>query len=171
MAAENLLITGTVGVGKTTVAEAAGQLLAGREVPHAVIDLDQIRLLWPSPDADRFNLAIELRNLASLAANYRDAGAQRLVLAGVIERRSDLAEYERACGGAVVVVRLLGAASTIEQRLSMRHMHSPEELAWHLARRAELDSILDAAQVSDADIVIAERTPTVATEVLQLAGW
>jgi hypothetical protein len=170
--AANLLITGTVGVGKTTVAETVGWLLKERTVPHAVIDLDQIRLFWPHPEGDRFNLGIELRNLASLAANYRAAGAQRLVLAGVIERRSDLAAYERACGGSVFVVRLLGAPLTVEQRLRTRHLDSPEELAWHLARRAELDSILDAAHVSDADIVIAERPPrAVAAEVLQLAGW
>ena len=93
--AENLLITGTVGVGKTTVAEAVGRLREERSVPHAVVDLDQIRLLWPSPDADRFNLAVELRNLASLARNYREAGAQRLIMAGVTERRSDLARYGR----------------------------------------------------------------------------
>lgn len=172
MTAETLLITGTVGVGKTTMAEAAARLLAARAVPHAVIDLDQIRLLWPSPDADRFNLAIELRNLASVAANYREAGARRLVLAGVIERRSDLAEYGHACGGSVFVVRLRGETSTIEQRLRMRHSDSPGELAWHLARRAELDSILDVAQVSDADVAIADRMPAdVAAEVLQLAGW
>lgn len=172
MSSDVLLITGTVGVGKTTVAEAAGQLLAQRGVPHAVIDLDQIRLLWPSPDADRFNLAIELRNLASLADNYRQAGAQRLVLAGVIERRSDLAAYERACGGSVFVMRLLGTASTIDLRLRTRHRDSPEDLAWHLARRSELDAILDAAHVSDADVVIGEREPAeLATEALRLAGW
>lgn len=35
-----LLITGPVGVGKTTVAEAVGDVLATAGVPHAVIDLD-----------------------------------------------------------------------------------------------------------------------------------
>jgi hypothetical protein len=34
------LITGTVGTGKTSVADAAGDLLAGARLPHAVIDLD-----------------------------------------------------------------------------------------------------------------------------------
>jgi adenylylsulfate kinase-like enzyme len=43
MTAETLLITGTVGVGKTTVAEAVGRMLAERAVPHAVVDLGQIR--------------------------------------------------------------------------------------------------------------------------------
>lgn len=172
MTADALLITGTVGVGKTTVAETAGQLLARRGVPHALIDLDHIRTLWPSPDGDWFNLAIELRNLASLATNYRAAGAQRLVLAGVLERRTDLAAYERACGGSVFVVRLLGAASTIEQRLRTRHHDSPEDLAWHLTRRSELDAILDAAHVSDADVIIDDRTPAdVAAEALQRAEW
>ncbi|GAB2821190.1 DUF397 domain-containing protein [Lentzea nigeriaca] len=44
-----LLITGPVGVGKTTVAEAVGDVLAAAEVPHAVIDLDWLRCFRPSP--------------------------------------------------------------------------------------------------------------------------
>jgi adenylylsulfate kinase-like enzyme len=40
------LINGTVGVGKTTVAEAVGDLLAGSGVSHAVLDLDWLRQPW-----------------------------------------------------------------------------------------------------------------------------
>jgi len=73
-----LLITGTVGAGKTTVADSVGDLLVLRSIPHAVVDLDQLRLSWPSPAGDRFNYAMEIRNLTSVTANYRQAGATRL---------------------------------------------------------------------------------------------
>jgi ribose 1,5-bisphosphokinase PhnN len=89
----------------------------------------------------------------------------------VIERRADRAEYERACDGSVVVVRLVAATETVDQRLRTRHHESPDALAWHLARQAELDSILDAARVADADVVIGGRTPKeIAADVLQLIG-
>ncbi|MET8756910.1 hypothetical protein [Lentzea sp. NPDC004782] len=44
-----LLITGPVGIGKTTVAEAVGDVLAAASVPHAVIDLDWLRHCTPKP--------------------------------------------------------------------------------------------------------------------------
>ena len=40
-----LLVTGPVGVGKTTVASAVGDLLATAEVPHAVIDLADLTVI------------------------------------------------------------------------------------------------------------------------------
>lgn len=43
-----LLINGTVGVGKTSVAEGVGGLLTDAGVPNAVIDLDWLRQSWPA---------------------------------------------------------------------------------------------------------------------------
>jgi adenylylsulfate kinase len=63
-----LLITGTVGVGKTIVAAKVGEALADRHTAHAVIDLDCLRTSWPAPPDDPFNLAMELRNLTSVAS-------------------------------------------------------------------------------------------------------
>jgi len=65
-----LLITGTVGSGKTTVAETISELLVERGMTHAVVDLDQLRLSWPPPVGDRFSYALELANLRAVAANY-----------------------------------------------------------------------------------------------------
>jgi hypothetical protein len=167
-----LLVTGTVGVGKGTVADAVARLLADRGIAHALVDLDQIRLLWPPPESDRFNLAVELRNLAALAANYRAAGAQRLVLAGVIERGADRVAYEQACGGRLCVVRLCGELSLIQRRLRERHRDDAGQRAWHLERCLELDAILDQACVSDADVDIGGRTPLqIAADVVSLALW
>lgn len=41
-------LNGSVGVGKTTTAEAVGDLLAERGIPHAVIDLDVLRRVLPT---------------------------------------------------------------------------------------------------------------------------
>jgi Ni2+-binding GTPase involved in maturation of urease and hydrogenase len=47
-----VLITGTVGAGKTSVAAAAGSILAEARIPHAVIDLDALTQSWPAPPDD-----------------------------------------------------------------------------------------------------------------------
>ena len=69
VSAATIIINGTVGVGKTTAASALGRLLEENGVAHAVIDTDEIRRSWPAPPGDRFNLELQLANLAALSAN------------------------------------------------------------------------------------------------------
>lgn len=69
-----LLITGTVGSGKTTVAQAIGGLLVDQRTAHAVVDLDELRRAWPPPTEDRFNHTLELVNL--MAPSQRTIGGQ-----------------------------------------------------------------------------------------------
>ncbi len=64
------------------------------------------------------------------------------------------------------------APAVLASRLRDRHLEEPAELAWHLDRAPELDAILDAARVADADVATDSRTPMdVAGEVLRLIGW
>ncbi|NGY57606.1 AAA family ATPase [Lentzea sp. NEAU-D13] len=162
-----LLITGPVGVGKTTVAEAVGDALAAASVPHAVIDLDRLRQRWPSPADDPFDLELELRNLSAVARNYAEAGAHRLVLAGVLERRADRSRYAAAAGAKLTVCRLKADLSVIRKRLVARHHDSA--LQWHLNRAEELEKIFAEAWVEDfvgdADQPVAEVAQDVVT------GW
>ena len=50
-----LVITGPVGVGKSTIAAQAAWLLRQADVPHALVDLDRIEQSWPVPADDRGN--------------------------------------------------------------------------------------------------------------------
>jgi broad-specificity NMP kinase len=171
-ATATLLITGTVGSGKTTVADHIGELLIKRGVPHAIVDLDQLRRSWPSAAGDRFNSALALQNLSCVATNYWSAGARRLVLAGVIEQRSEVLDHEAAVGCAVTVVRLRAQDGVIAERLRARHREDPEGLAWHLDRAPELDAILEQAAVADAEVDTTGRKPVeLASDVLTAAGW
>ena len=63
MTARALLISGTVGAGKTTVADAVGDLLSARPIPNAVLDLDWLSRSWPCPPGDPFNVSMRLRNV------------------------------------------------------------------------------------------------------------
>lgn len=144
-----LLLTGTVGVGKTTVAEAVGDLLRDDGVPNAVIDVDWLRAAWPAPPGDPFNGGLALRNLAAVTANYLDAGAVRLVLAGVLETEEDRAAHAAVLGMPLVVVRLVADASTVRERLLARHPDESSSQAWHLARAGELHAIQETSAVED----------------------
>ncbi|WP_201760907.1 MULTISPECIES: hypothetical protein [unclassified Nonomuraea] len=168
--AEALLITGTVGVGKTSVADAAGDVLTDAGVPNAVIDVDWLRRAWPAPPDDPFNGALTLRNLRPVTANFLAAGARRLVLAGVIESHADRAGYAEALGVPLTVCRIHAALPEVHRRLAVRHTHDPGSLDWHLKRAGELASILDAAEVADYTVDAAAGSPAqVAAQVVE--GW
>ncbi|QNE34047.1 phosphotransferase-like protein [Leifsonia shinshuensis] len=137
-----VFLNGTVGVGKTSVAGALSDL---ETRPHAVIDLDEVRRFRPAPAGDPFSLELQLANVAALTANYAAAGAELVVIAGVIESRADAERFRRAVGGSATFVRLTADAAVIEGRLRARHGDDADGLAWHLARAAELTAILDSA--------------------------
>lgn len=167
-----LLITGPVGVGKTAVAEAVGDLLAGAAIPHAVIDLDWLACYWPSATDDRFNFALQLRNLRSVARNYLDAGADRLVLAGVVESRAGRERYAEAIGVDLAVCRLRADLAVIRQRLIRRHGSGDDDgLRWHLRRSRELEQILDLAGVEDFTVTADRPVADVAKAVATATGW
>lgn len=171
-AVDVVLLSGTVGAGKTTTAHALSDLLLEGGVRHGVVDLDEIRLLRPPPEGDRFAHEVELANLRDLARNFRAAGASRLVLAGVVEEAAEVARYRDAVAGQLLLCRLLVGAEAAAVRLRHRHAREPEARAWHLHRTGELDAILDGRPFEDVRVDTTHRTPTeVAGEVARLAGW
>lgn len=167
-----LLISGTVGAGKTTAAEAVGDWLRAQAIPHAVIDLDGLRNSWPSPPGDRFNVSIELANLAAVAANFLGAGARRLVLAGVLEEPAMRRRYSEAVGLPLCVARLRIDVSLVHQRLIRRHADDPAALGWHLHRSGELHDVLQSAggedYIIDTDRLTVEQT---AAALISAVGW
>ncbi|MGC4191483.1 MAG: AAA family ATPase [Thermomicrobiales bacterium] len=156
-----IVITGPVGAGKSTTADALSDLLGRRNVPHAVVDMDYLRWAWPAPADDRFNSRLGFRNLAAVARTYREAGAQVLVLADVVETPDDRARYEQAIPGArVTIVRLRVPLDLVSARLHGRE--SGEHLAWSLTRAPELEGIMDAAGIGTApgDLIVDVGTQT-----------
>lgn len=160
-----VFLNGTVGVGKTSVADAISDLHAP---PHAVIDLDEVRRLRPAPAGDPFNLELQLANVAALTANYGAAGAQLVVVAGVVESQEDAERFRRAIGSPATFVRLTADAPVIERRLRVRHRDDPAGLEWHLARAVELTAILDAAGIQGEEVdTSADDVEAVALRVLR----
>lgn len=107
-----IIVTGPVGVGKTTVAGEMGLHLLDAKVPHATVDFDQLTACYPRPtDDDRWGTKLGLMNLAALWKNYERSGARRLLIARVLESRSELDGFRGAVPGAdILVVRLRAGA-------------------------------------------------------------
>jgi len=165
-----LLITGPVGVGKSTIAAEAAWLLRQADVPHALIDLDRIEQCWPVPADDPWNERVSHRNLACMWANFRQAGADRLIFARVLETRSLLRRVTAAVPGAqVTVVRLRAPLAVLQERIRSREAGDPD---WFLGAAAHTAEVFERAQVED-HLVDNENRPAavVAEEVLHRVGW
>ena len=160
-----LLITGPVGVGKTTVAEAVGDRLAEAKVPHALIDLDWLSSCWPAPADDPFHFDLQLRNLEAVVRNYVAAGVHRVVLAGVVESRADRERYAEVIGAKLDVCRLKADLSVLHQRLVRRH-HDEADLRWHLNRAEELEMLFAASWIEDFVVSADQPVAEVAQDVI-----
>jgi hypothetical protein len=165
-----LVLSGTVGVGKTTIGEEIHDVLSEREIPNAFFDLDALRYQWPPTSPWNADLLVE--HLAALWPNLARRDVEHLVLAGVMETPADLDRIREALPPtAVSVIRLIAPAEVRTGRLRSRMQPGPA-LDWHLARTAELDAILDASAVDMRTVVNGDRPPReVAVEVLDRVGW
>jgi cytidylate kinase len=164
-----LIITGTMGAGKTTVLGEASDILALRHIPHAAIDLDALGLAHLPAGAS--NDSVMYRNLESVCKNYASHGVNRLLLARAMEDRIEL-ELCRAIVSATntVVCRLTANIETMQQRVKMRELGVSQRE--YIARVAKLDVILDRARLEDFTVASENRSPTdVAHETLVKAGW
>jgi hypothetical protein len=166
-----LVITGPVGVGKTSVAFEVSERLDAAGVAHALVDVDTLRWCYPRPPGDPFRLGLALRNLAAIWPNFRVAGARRLVLVDVVEAREQLARYGAAVpGAAFVVVRLRASSPVLAERV--RRRETGAGLERHLRRAAALAATMEQARVEDLLVETDGRTPgEVAEEVLRRSGW
>ncbi|MCH8207082.1 MAG: hypothetical protein IH956_08765 [Chloroflexi bacterium] len=145
-------------------------LLEEAEVAHAAIDLDCLSIMYPAqkPRGERLMFA----NLAAIWPVYAAAGAKRLLVARVVEDRSELQQYREAVPGAEPIVCLLTAPiQTMQERVRIREPGMIQAKA--VARAAELDRILEHARAEDftVDNGPGRSVTEVARDVLSHAGW
>ena len=135
------------------------------------MELEDIARFWgPWPGEGGTRPDIAYRNLAALWANYRDGGADRLLLSLLMEQRADLERVHEAIPDATIaVVRLHAPLAVIEQRIRAMERTDPEQevsAARWWATRLERSTFADHVVDSGA------RPPReVAAEVLHLLGW
>lgn len=168
-----LLVTGVVGVGKSTVADAIGGVLSGAGLVTAVVDTDTLAQFGPPPEhgglrASSFYDHLKCANLAAVWANFRAAGARFVVVSAGIDSASSRSRYAGSLAGCEVqVVRLTAATDTVRQRLCDRA--GGADIERYLAMLAEQEATLEAAE----DFTVVNERPAVmvASEVIARAGW
>jgi hypothetical protein len=168
MTVKVLVLSGSMGAGKTTVLGEASDLLAARAIPHAAVDLDAMTAVLLPEDAAR---QLTTRNLAAVFENFVSAGIERVLLAVAVESRRDLEALSAAMSHPeLVVCRLLARPETMERRVRMREPGMQQEA--FVARSRALDAILNAAKVEDFTTPNDDGdVSAVALDVLRRAGW
>lgn len=118
-----LLITGTIGVGKSSVADEVFEILKEQLLPVALINLDEFGYAYPHPNDDPLNFRLRLKNLASVWINYKEAGVSGLIIPFVIKDQAQLDHFHQAIPGAqLFVVRLDAPLAVLEERIRNRPM-------------------------------------------------
>jgi hypothetical protein len=168
MANNLLVISGSMGSGKTSVLGEASDLLTANDIVHAAIDLDAIGAAY-LPAAPSGHL--RYRNLAAICRNYAAEGVTRFLLAGAIE---DAQELDRICLAAEaatpIVVRLTAALETMQQRVRARETGMLQSR--YVERVAVLEAILDGAHLESMTITNEGRSiADVARDLLVHAKW
>lgn len=164
-----LIITGSMGSGKTTVLFEASDILASRNIPHAAIDLDALGTAYlPAGVQDK---ELMYRNLRSVWENYAQVGVKRLLLARAIENREELECCREAVRAeSVDICRLTASIQTMEGRVQSREMGALQNS--FVARVAKLNAILDCARLEDFALSNENRSVTdTALEMLTHSGW
>jgi hypothetical protein len=164
-----LIISGSMGAGKTTVLAEASDLLALRHIVHATIDLDALGIAHLPAASSSDGLRYD--NLQSVCQNYAAHGVKRLLLARALEGRSELQRCLRCVSSAsAIVCRLTASIETMQQRVRIREAGVFQRE--FVVRVEKLNDILDRAQLEDFSISSENRSPTdVADEMLVKAGW
>src|SRR5215475_8020234 len=83
-----LVITGSMGAGKSAVLAEASDLLSLRNIVHAAIDVDSLFLGHIPSTASNDDVMYD--NLRSVCKNYAAAGVRRFILARALEARAQL---------------------------------------------------------------------------------
>jgi len=180
-----LIVSGTSGAGKSSVAAQICQLLTRAGASSAFIDVDTLAQFGPAPWRSRQGVSfydmLKCKNVSSLWPNFRDAGARHLVLAAHVDSLQLREQYERALEGCVLQVALLIAPpGRLRQRLTgrqrdpfhpMTHAEDGTVRQDALERVAGEQGRLQAAGSHDFAVVNDASPGQAAVRVLKVAGW
>jgi adenylylsulfate kinase-like enzyme len=166
--ATGVLITGVYGSGKSSVAAEIAYLLDRRRRPYALLDLDYLG--WGKPDFSSHTASyfLMLRNLAAVAANYRDAGVRTFVVAWFARDHAALRSVREAVGAPLRVVRLSIPLEGIRQRLALDPTSGRAD-----DLREAAAQIAASVGVGVEDLVVANDRPVavVTAEIMSWLGW
>ena len=163
-----LIISGSMGSGKTTVMGEVSDVLLADGIRHAAMDLDAVAVhLLP----ESLLAQVHRRNVTAFYDNSKAAGIDRFVVAVAVEGASVLRDLREAFRDAeITICRLTAAEATMAARLRQREPGIRQ--GEFVARSRELECQLSEANLEDFTVSNDGRNVTeVAKELLVRARW
>ena len=146
-----LLVTGPVGVGKSTVAEALSEILSEAGVAHWQMDLDRLTDIVPRAPGDPFAVGPLRAAVKAVWPVMRSTGARVAVFPRVFESRAEVSDLAKQIPGSEIwMVRLRASLPVLTHRVSQREQGA--SLRWHTERAQQLAGMMD--QVNLGDLVL-----------------
>lgn len=167
-----VVVTGTIGAGKTAVATAMSEALHERGIRHGLIEVDWLGEVYPAPyPDDPYSTRFAMKNLVAIWPNFVDVGITRAVVTMTLENEQELRALTTALQGAdVTVVRLEASQETRVSRIQRRELGNLRALfvakTEPLARQMRRLGIGDVVVENDE-----RRLQEVAEEILGSLGW
>ena len=167
-----LVLSGPVGVGKTTVGEEVSEVLNHEGIPHTFVDFDQLRYTYPRIPEDPWSNGLAFQNLEAIWTNCKRRGSRNLIVSSVVEDWSFIDQLSRAIPGArVTTFQLFASPGTLKSRVEKREIGSG--LDWHKSRAVELLRILSAETVPCDCRIDTEKRSTIdlAKDIVSKVSW
>jgi adenylylsulfate kinase-like enzyme len=165
-----VVITGPPGVGKSTTAVALSDLLAQREIAHALIDMDHLRWNIPAPEGDPRNVQLGLKHLGWLVGSYREARATLLIVVDVVPTENPHGMFESVIPDSTAsIVRLRLPLDVIHKRITRREPEGQHD--WYMDKAELVAGAYDEFQVGDIVVDCDDRTADdIAREIVERLG-
>ncbi len=166
-----MVISGPVGVGKTTIGSELSSVLERQAIAHSFIDLDGLTNSFPRNPDDPFGSKLALANLSLVWTNFQNHGSKNLIVARVMETPGDGERLSEATGiYPVTICQLHAPGSTLLSRVRKREIGSARD--WHERRALELAGQLEHVSFADFRISTEDRLPTeIAQEIATKVAW
>lgn len=168
---KGVLLTGSVGVGKTTLAVEMSKVLGDNGARVVVIDLDWLGWL------DGFEIAspelseLICDNVRAVWNNFKRREPTHVILCRFVHRREEVERLRASVPDVeVVVARVVASGDTIQKRLGGRDVGA--ELEEHLTEATRMTKLLDEANLTNLQVVNDDRDiREVALQALRSLTW